>query len=268
MRGRGAYTFTPDRLLPVIVNAFAQGTIRLIDSLEVTLGAKFEHNTITGPAFQPTTRLMWKASARQRAWAAVSRALRTPSLINLGVHVEYPATLAIPALQLRRQIGSPAMPVLIGAVGNPDFRSERLLNAEAGYRLNLAQRAAIDVVAFGGRYNDLQTFEPHPPVVELMSGEPVMRLLSRHENLLRADTRGAEVSGRVQLGDAWQIDSALATFHGPTQRRTAADVAFLGFRPPAASHIAHTAANAVCRRVTEGGSWAPSRRSARCRAST
>jgi iron complex outermembrane recepter protein len=214
MRGRGAYTFTPDRLKPVIVNAFAQDTIRLIDSrLEVTLGAKFEHNAITGPAFQPTTRLMWKASTSQRAWAAVSRALRTPSLIDLGVHVEYPAPLAIPALQLRREIGSPAMPVLIGAVGNPDFRNERLLDAEAGYRLNLAQRASIDIVAFGGRYHDLQTFEPQPPVVELLNGRPVMRLLSRHENFLQADTRGVEVSGRVQLGDDWQIDSALATFH-------------------------------------------------------
>ena len=114
---------------------------------------------------------MWKASARQRAWAAVSRALRTPSLVDLGVHVEYPAPLAIPALQLRREIGSPAMPVLIGAVGNPDFRSERLLNAEVGYRLNLAQQASIDVVAFGGRYDDLQTFEPQPPVIEILNGQ-------------------------------------------------------------------------------------------------
>jgi iron complex outermembrane receptor protein len=41
----------------------------------------------------------------------------------------------------------------------------------------------------------------------------VLKVFSRQENRLRADTRGAEVSGRVQIGGGWHLDGALATFH-------------------------------------------------------
>ena len=214
MRGGGIYTFTPDRMTPRIVNAFAQDTIELATSrLELTLGAKFENNSFSGPALQPNARLMWKPSASQRTWAAVSQAIRTPSLIDRGVHVEYPAAAAIPSLQTRRPIESFTMPVVVGGIGNPDFKSERLLNAEAGYRLHVRQRASLDVVAFGGRYDDLQTFEPLPPVLVVENRQTVVKMLVRHENRLRADTRGAEVSARVDVGRGWQVDGAFSAFH-------------------------------------------------------
>jgi len=214
MQGRGPYTFLPNGLSQQILNAFAQDTIGLVPSrLELTVGTKFERSTVSGLAFQPNVRLMWMTSSRQRAWAAVARAVRTPSLIDLGVHVEYPAALAIPALKLRREIAPVAIPVFVGGLGNPDFQSERLINAEAGYRLNITRRASFDLVAFRGRYDDLQTFEPLPPVVQLVNGQPVLKVLSQQENRLRADTYGAEVSGRVQLGNRWQVDGALASFH-------------------------------------------------------
>jgi iron complex outermembrane receptor protein len=214
MHGRGPYTFLPNGLSQQILNAFAQDTIGLVRSrLELTVGAKFEQSTVSGPAFQPNVRLMWMASRGQRVWAAVARAVRTPSLIDLGLHVEYPAALAVPALRLRREIAPAAMPVLVGGLGNPDFQNERLINAEAGYRVNVTRRASFDLVAFRGRYDDLQTFEPLPPIVEMLNGQPVLKVFSQQANLLRADTRGAEVSGRVQAGKGWQVDGALATFH-------------------------------------------------------
>ena len=66
-------------------------------------------NTLVLTAFTCTHRgtclahQRWRANGH-RLWAAAARALRTPSLIDLGFHVEYPAALAIPALPLRREI--------------------------------------------------------------------------------------------------------------------------------------------------------------------
>ena len=39
-----------------------------------------------------------------------------------------------------------------------------------------------------------------------------MRLLTRYEKRMRADTLGAEIFSRVQLRDGWQVDGALSAF--------------------------------------------------------
>jgi iron complex outermembrane receptor protein len=234
MQGLGAYTLTPDHAKPLIVNAFAQDTIGFGASrLEVTLGAKFERNTFAGGGFQPNTRVMWKPTAKQRLWAAASRAIRTPSLIDLAVHVEFPAALAIPTLPRQLEISSLAdspVPVFVGAIGNPDFQNERLLSTEAGYRFGIGRRASVDVAAFRGRYDHLQTYEPQPPVVQLLNGRPVMKMLSQHDNLLDADTTGAEVSGRVYIGSGWQVDGTFTTFHLTPRPRGSLDPAVPDFR--------------------------------------
>jgi iron complex outermembrane receptor protein len=59
----------------------------------------------------------------------------------------------------------------------------------------------------------LQTYEPQPPVVEMVEGIPQVKLLSRYENLLRADTHGAEIATRLQLKDGWQVDGAFSAFN-------------------------------------------------------
>jgi iron complex outermembrane receptor protein len=221
MRGRGGYTFTPDVIRPRILNAFAQDTISMLGRrVEVTLGAKFENNTFAGSGFQPNARLLWTVTPSQRVWTSVSRALRTPSLIDRGLHVEYP--LAAMGRAARLQVGGPPaagdlpgspFPVLVGAVGNPDFSNEHLLDAEAGYRLNLGSLWSVDVVGYWGRYDDLQTYEPQAPFVDIIDGVPHVKILTRYENLMRADTRGAEVSTRMQLAEGWRIDGAFSAFH-------------------------------------------------------
>lgn len=49
------------------------------DYLSVTVGTKFEHHEYTGLEVQPSVRTVWTPNERQPIWAAVSRAVKTPS---------------------------------------------------------------------------------------------------------------------------------------------------------------------------------------------
>ncbi len=54
----------------------------LRENLFFTLGTKLEHNDYTGFEVEPSARLQWNATSKQMIWAAVSRAVRTPSRID------------------------------------------------------------------------------------------------------------------------------------------------------------------------------------------
>jgi outer membrane receptor protein involved in Fe transport len=102
----------------------------------------------------------------------------------------------------------------VGAIGNPEFGSEHLLNAEAGYRLNLSSRLSIDAVGFAGRYDDLQTYEPVAPVMATaLFAAPRLTVLTQLQNTMRADTSGAELTGRLQVTETWEIDAGFSAFH-------------------------------------------------------
>ena len=73
-------SYFPDRNLNYISNLFVQDKIALIhDQLYLTLGSKFSINNFTGFEFQPNARLAWTPDDKHTLWAAVSRAVRTPS---------------------------------------------------------------------------------------------------------------------------------------------------------------------------------------------
>jgi iron complex outermembrane receptor protein len=200
MTGAGGYMYNPDHALTTLVNAFAQDEIALAARVTMTLGAKFEHETLAGPNFQPTARVMWNVAPQQHLWAAVSRALRTPSLIDRGLDVE---------LLPRRQADGSLL--IVGAHGNPSLGDERLSSAEAGYRVNLSSAATLDVAGFAGRYDSLAIYEPQ--AVTPVPGSSVLRLDTQFQNILKATTHGIETTARVRLTGAWQIDGALSTFH-------------------------------------------------------
>jgi iron complex outermembrane receptor protein len=70
----------PDSRTDQLFSAFVQDQIELVDDrLWLTLGSKFEHNDYTGFELQPSARLGWTLDARNKLWASISRAVRTPS---------------------------------------------------------------------------------------------------------------------------------------------------------------------------------------------
>jgi iron complex outermembrane receptor protein len=169
--------------------------------LALTLGTQVQHDSDFGVGVQPTARVMWKALPRQRIWAATSRALRTPSLNERGIRLDYP-----PA------VGPGGLPLLVSAEGNPNAQSERFVDAEVGYRLEVGTAASVDVTAFGGRYDHLVTSETSSPVVQLVP-TPHVLVASRIGNELSATTRGLEVAGHWTPFRSLRVDGGYTAFH-------------------------------------------------------
>ena len=165
--GPGRVAFEPRRITLETFSGFAQDEIALRDRLHLTLGAKLEHNEYTDLEFQPSARLAWKAAERQTVWAAVSRAVRTPSRLD------------------RDYVFLP---------GNA-FQSEKLLAYELGYRAQAAERLSLSVSTFYHDYDDLRSIEPAP------SGPVPVRLA----NGQKGEAYGVELLARYQATDWWQL---------------------------------------------------------------
>jgi iron complex outermembrane receptor protein len=198
--GHTNISMVPAESTASVVTAFAQDDIALFGSrLVVTLGSQFQYDSASGAGIQPTARAIWKGLPRQRFWAAVSRALRTPSLEDRLIRV----SLA----------GEPAngLPVTIAVVGNPEATTEELVEAEAGYRLEIGNRASIDVTGFEGRYDHLRTFESEAPIVSFIP-TPQVFVTTRAGNQLEATTRGLEVAGAWAPISYWRLDGSYSAF--------------------------------------------------------
>jgi iron complex outermembrane receptor protein len=204
IQGRGPFSFTPEQIRPDIVNAFVQDSVAVAsDRGEITVGGKYEHSSFWGSAFQPNARMMWKLSNQQRVWGAVAQAVRTPSLVDRGFRLE-----------LAPVPGPNGMTIVPGAEGNPDQKNERLLNVEAGYRLNVSGRLSFDAAGFAGRYDDLTSQElPEQPTFALVNGVPTLYVLSKYHNNRQATTTGSELSARAQLTRQWDVDGSVSFFH-------------------------------------------------------
>ena len=121
--------FNPAKLSQELFSSFVQDEIAIKpDRLYLTLGTKLEHNDYTGLGWQPTARIAWTASERNMFWAAISRALRTPTQTDRSIRVNY---LALP--------GPDGLPLLVSAFGNPHQQNEREDAYEAGYRTELGK---------------------------------------------------------------------------------------------------------------------------------
>lgn len=141
-------TLDPEDRRYRIFSGFAQHEWRLFeDQLHVVLGAKLEYHDLSGLEIQPTARLTWLINENHTFWAAVTRAVRTPSRGEADGRI---AAMGLPG-------------GIVKLAGNEDFQSEELLALEAGYRARLSKSATLDVAAFYNIYDDLRTIEVRAP---------------------------------------------------------------------------------------------------------
>lgn len=170
----------------------------------MTLGSKFERNDFTGFELQPGARLLWTITASQSGWAAVSRAVRTPTMID-------------DESALKR---GP-----ITTFGSKDFDSEVILAHELGYRANPVRWFALDVAAFYNQYDRLATIETTAPTTRVrankLNGETYgAELAADWLATERLTVRAAYTSLRVLLHtDAGSTDTASALTEGNDPRQ-------------------------------------------------
>jgi iron complex outermembrane receptor protein len=142
----------PDKQLNLF-NIFLNDDISLIgDSLILTLGSKFEHNSYTGWETQPKGALLWHLTSRNALWASVSRAVRIPARVNREMDVSYQG--------LPGPGGGPGLVVILG---NPQFQSEELVAYEAGYRSRPSRTTSLDFTLFYNSYDRLTALMPEQP---------------------------------------------------------------------------------------------------------
>lgn len=168
--------FLPPHVARQWFTAFVQDEIALApERLHVTVGTKVEHNDYTGFEIQPSGRVNWTLSPSGMLWAAISRAVRTPSRID-------------------RELFAPSQAPYFLA-GGPNFQSEEELAYEVGYR---HQRGPwlLSLATFYSRYHGLRSLEqtnpPQPTPIVIGNGQD-------------GESYGAELSATYRLSDRWRL---------------------------------------------------------------
>ena len=195
--GRFGFSLAPAEDSSSLLTAFAQDEIALFGNrLMITLGTQVQYVAVSGAGVQPTARVMWKARPGHRVWAATSRAIRTPALVDRGLRLKFPPTPTASGL-----------PLFVTLTGSPGAEAENLVDAEAGYRVEIGTSVSIDVTGYAGRYDHLRTVEPGAPTVELVPS-PRILVASHFSNLLEATTHGFEIAGRWTPVAASRFDAS------------------------------------------------------------
>ncbi|MCU1286406.1 MAG: TonB-dependent receptor, plug [Acidobacteriales bacterium] len=173
-------------------SAFLQDEIDLVPKrLSLTLGMKLEHNNFSGFDAQPTARVLWTPREHQTFWAAVTRAVTTPSRLEEGFNLQGVASVT---------------PLIIVRVsGNPQFRSESLVGYEGGYRQLWGKSAYLDLAVFHNAYNNLQSFGSPVVTVEPTPAPPRTVLNIPYANDIAGATDGFEIAPTWSPLQRWRL---------------------------------------------------------------
>ncbi len=168
------FYFDPAHRTQLIGNAFVQDSITLADPLKLIVGLKLEHNYFSGLDLLPSARLAYTPNSATLLWAAVSRAIRSPTPFDHDVV----------------EIAGP-----IKLVGNPNFLTERLVTYEGGWRASIGAATSVSVSAFYNDYDRLRNVEITPGTVF-----PIF-----WGNGLQANTYGVDLWGDVAVTAWWRL---------------------------------------------------------------
>jgi iron complex outermembrane receptor protein len=181
VRNSPGLAFLPPERNLQLFSAFVQDEMTLVpDRLRFTLGTKVEHNDYSGFEIQPSGHLAWTPGRHHMIWAAVSRAVRSPSRID-------------------RDFFIPGEPPFFLA-GGPNFESETVLAYELGYRVRPASRVSLSLATFYNSYDHLRSVETNGPSLTVANG-------------LRGQSWGAELSGEYRATDWWRLRGGYTYLH-------------------------------------------------------
>lgn len=201
LEGKRFVSFDPQEEELNLVTGFIQDEIILIpDMLRFIVGSKVEHNDYTGFEAQPSARIVYNPNDKNTVWAALSRAVRTPSRANTDLRYHL---AAIPN-PLTGDV------TLVPVLGSSDFESEDLIAYEVGYRSLITETLSIDIAAFYNDYQNLQTTEVGAPFFEATPEPPHGVLPLNFSNALEGETWGSELSVNWKPYEWWRLSGSYA----------------------------------------------------------
>lgn len=175
--GPGYFSLNPPGRGDNLFSVFIQDEISLFDDkVKLIIGSKFEHNDYTGFEAQPNIRALWSLTSHQTLWAAVSRAVRTPSRMEANSVIDYRPYYYF--------------------TGNDDLVSEDLLAHEVGYRIQFNKRLSLDIATFYNFYDSL---------INNVSKETF-------ENVYKGETYGVETTINWNVIDRWKLITGYTYF--------------------------------------------------------
>jgi iron complex outermembrane receptor protein len=168
--------FFPAVLNHNLYSAFVQDQIPVRNNLSFTLGTKLEHNDYTGFEVEPDARLSWNLSSDQALWAAISRAVRTPSRID-------------------RDLSEAAPPYPVVVTGGRNYTSEAVIAYELGLRAHLTSRFTTSISGFYNEYDHVRSISVTPNTI----------LPYYFANNVAGHNFGLEFSGNFQVLEGWSL---------------------------------------------------------------
>ncbi|HZE88862.1 MAG TPA: TonB-dependent receptor, partial [Verrucomicrobiae bacterium] len=177
------------------MSLFVEDLARLAgDRVQLTFGAKIERAPFSGSAVEPSARLLWKATGKQSLWAAISRAVRTPSRAEIDVRFN---TSVVP--------GGPAPPIEVSVFGNSTLDAESVVAYELGYRFAPTPRVTLDLATFYDKYADLSALEQGTPFLETTPAPVHVVLPLTFSNAMHGESYGAELAASFRATERWQL---------------------------------------------------------------
>jgi iron complex outermembrane recepter protein len=184
--------FLPPDRTDHLWTGFVTDAVTLAGNLLVLdAGVKLEHNDYSGFEAQPTLRLLWTPSPRHSLWISGARAVRTPSRVEHDL--------------LAYTLIDPRTPIFARILGSKDFRSEKTLTGELGYRVQPHARLTVDSVAFYNDHDGLLSVEPGPPFRETSPPPPRLVVPLRLANGIEGSSYGAEITADWSPFGGWRL---------------------------------------------------------------
>ena len=191
-------TFVPPAEGTNLFSGFVQDEISLVKQrLRLMVGSKFEHNDYTGFEVQPNLRMSFAATPRHHLWAAVARAIRTPSQAERDVETNFASGLF-----------SGGIPFLATVFGSRSLLSEKLVAYEAGYRWQASSRLSVDVAGFYNRIDDGTSAGIGMPYFRTTPFPPHMVVPIPLGNANEQKAFGTEVALNMNVAKWWKISAA------------------------------------------------------------
>jgi iron complex outermembrane receptor protein len=188
---QGAFvTFLPPHLDQNLYSGFVQDEITLVPAMSLIVGSKIEHHDYTGFEFEPNVRWKWNPQPQQLLWAAISRAVRTPSRYDRDLVVptgltDAPPPYVFPTAYLR---------------GSDNFTAETVIAYELGYRAAFGSQWSASLSTFFNDYDHLRSTTATATTADYPFPYPVY-----FQNNLEGTTDGLELSTTYQPLDWWQL---------------------------------------------------------------
>jgi iron complex outermembrane receptor protein len=184
-------TFVPANRVGQLFSTFAQDQITLKpDRVNLYVGTKLENSYFSGFDLEPSFRLAWTPSNRSIFWAAISRAIRTPTRRDQNL-VAVLAALPGPAEVLLE--------------GDPDFGAEKVWAYEVGYRTQASDRLSIDAALFFNIYGNLESIEPLPSFIDHHTNPPILVHPMIFDDQMHGTTEGIEISLNWKAANRWTL---------------------------------------------------------------